>query len=199
MNAVNLEAAPGLDDSATEQRVGSLIKSMRLDRGLSVRTLASLAGFSPSFISQVEHGHVSPSISSLERLVDVLGESLGGFFQRLDDPSTTVVRADQRTHLDNGWSRARIAALGPTGPACSLESLLITLQPGGRSAANPSARPGDEFALVLRGRVILENNGHMVELNAGDAVTLPAGAVHQWQSACDEEAELLLVLGRPTR
>jgi quercetin dioxygenase-like cupin family protein/DNA-binding transcriptional regulator YiaG len=196
---VNLDSTTKVTTVSDEQRVGSLVKTLRADSGLSVRTLASLAGFSASFVSQVEHGHVSPSIASLERLVHVLGVSLGEFFQRLGDPSTTVVRANQRTQLESGWSRARIEGLGTPGPGCALEALLVTLRPGGRSAANSGARSADEFAFVLSGSLILEMNGQTLELGAGDAATLPAGILHRWKNAGDADAEFLVVSGRPAR
>jgi transcriptional regulator with XRE-family HTH domain len=48
-----------------------------MQRGLSLRSLATSAGFSPSFVSQVENGQTSPSIASLARLAHALGLGLG--------------------------------------------------------------------------------------------------------------------------
>jgi transcriptional regulator with XRE-family HTH domain len=53
--------------------VGEHIRQLRLGLGMSVRTLATKTGFSPSLISQVEHGQVTPSIGSLDRIAMVLG------------------------------------------------------------------------------------------------------------------------------
>src|SRR5262245_61101684 len=52
---------------------GERIRQLRLDVGLSIRRLATQTGFSPSLISQVEHGLVMPSIGSLERIAMALG------------------------------------------------------------------------------------------------------------------------------
>jgi len=60
--------------------VGERIRQLRLGLGLSVRTLATKTEVSPSLISQVEHGHVTPSIGSLERIAMALEVSLGTFF-----------------------------------------------------------------------------------------------------------------------
>jgi len=60
--------------------VGERIRQLRLGLGMSVRTLATKTGFSPSLISQVEHSQVAPSIGSLERLAIALEVSLGKFF-----------------------------------------------------------------------------------------------------------------------
>jgi len=47
---------------------------------MSLRSLASRTDFSPSFISQVENGVVSPSIASMEKIAGALGVTLGEFF-----------------------------------------------------------------------------------------------------------------------
>jgi len=47
---------------------------------MSLRSLATRTDFSPSFISQLENGQVSPSIHSMEKIANTLGVTLGAFF-----------------------------------------------------------------------------------------------------------------------
>jgi transcriptional regulator with XRE-family HTH domain len=57
--------------------VGECIRQLRLSIGMLARALAAKTGFSPSLISQVEHGQVMPSIGSLEHIAMALGGTLG--------------------------------------------------------------------------------------------------------------------------
>src|SRR5215211_7123591 len=141
------------ETASSEQQVGDHLRDVRTQQGFSVRALAARAGCSPSFISQVEHGQASPSISSLERLVQALGMTLGDFFRVSAPPA--VVRAHERTALVTSRSGAEIEALAPTGAGHALEPLLITLEPGGQSGSQPYAPGGDEFAFVCEGEVQL--------------------------------------------
>jgi transcriptional regulator with XRE-family HTH domain len=59
------------------QGLGELLRQLRTERSLSVRTLATRAGFSPSFVSQIELNQASPSIASLERLAAALRVTSG--------------------------------------------------------------------------------------------------------------------------
>lgn len=60
-------------NSTREQvQVAEQFRQFRTAQGWSVRAPAAQSGFSPSFISPVENGQVSPSISSLERIAPVL-------------------------------------------------------------------------------------------------------------------------------
>ena len=66
-----------------QQAVGDLVRRLREQRGLTLRALAAATDFSPSFISQLENGLVSPSIDSMERIANTLGVTLGEFFASL--------------------------------------------------------------------------------------------------------------------
>jgi transcriptional regulator with XRE-family HTH domain len=55
---------------------GELVARLRQRHGLSQRALAVRASTSQAWISRVERGEVSPSVYSLERLLQVMGEQL---------------------------------------------------------------------------------------------------------------------------
>jgi transcriptional regulator with XRE-family HTH domain len=176
--------------------VGERLRQLRTQRGLSVRTLAAKAGFSPSFISQVEHDQVSPSIASLQRIAAVLGVTLGGFFTESTFSPVTVVRAADRQELVSSWSQAIIEALGPAGGMRVLEPIMISLAPGGRSGTRLHAVLGEQFALVCDGEVMLTLSDTTYALRPGDAVSIAAETPHQWKNPAAESARVLIVSAR---
>ena len=64
---------PGFD-------VGGRLRQLRLARGLSQRELARRAGVTNSTVSLIEQNSVSPSVSSLKKLLDALPVSISTFF-----------------------------------------------------------------------------------------------------------------------
>jgi transcriptional regulator with XRE-family HTH domain len=182
--------------TTSQLHVGERLRQLRTQRDLSVRALAAKAGFSPSFISQVEHDQVSPSIASLERIAAVLGITLGGFFTESPFSPVAVVRVADRQELVSSWSQATLEALGPAGGTQALEPIMITLAPGGRSGARLHAALGEQFALVCNGEVTLTLPDHTYALRQGDAVSLAAVMPHQWQNPGAEPARVLLVTAR---
>jgi transcriptional regulator with XRE-family HTH domain len=182
--------------TATQIHVGERLQQLRKGCGLSVRTLAARAGFSPSFISQMEHDQVSPSIASLERIAAVLGVTLGGFFTEAAFSPVAVVRVADRQELVSLWSRASIEALGPASGTGALEPMMITLEPGGRSGTRLHAALGEQFALVCEGEVTLTLADHTYALRQGDAVSITADTLHQWQNPGAGPARVLLVTAR---
>jgi transcriptional regulator with XRE-family HTH domain len=182
--------------STSHIHVGERLRQLRTGCGLSVRTLAAKAGCSPGFISQVEHGQVSPSINSLERLAVTLGVTLGGFFTEPVPRSATVVRVTERQELTSTWSRATIEALGPTGGMRMLEPILITLMPEGRSGTRLHASQREQFALVYDGEVTLTLCECTYTLRPGDAVSLAAEIPHLWENTGSGLTRVLIVSAR---
>jgi XRE family transcriptional regulator, regulator of sulfur utilization len=180
--------------ASSEQQVGDHLRDVRTRHGFSVRALAARAGCSPSFISQVEHGQASPSIASLERLVQALGMTLGDFFRANTPPA--LVRSYERATLTDSKSGAQIEALTPAGARHALEPLLITLEPGGQSGSQPHARGGDEFAFVCEGDVQLTLGEAAHHLTRGDAATYSGETPHRWQNIGRDPARIVVVSAR---
>ncbi len=168
---------------------------------MSVRTLARQTGFSPSFMSQVEHGQASPSISSMEKIAAALGATLSEFFAAAaGGQGGLIVRVSNRQAVSSGWSHAEIEGLSAPGPTAGLEAILITLRPGGRSGKHPYAHPREEFAFVLQGEVVLTLGPEEHRLRRGDSAKILPGELRLWHNAARAPVRILIVaspVGRP--
>lgn len=184
-------------DTTIVQQVGAHIRTLRSSRGLSVRTLASMTGFSPSFISQVELGHASPSIDSLDRIAAALAIDLGAFFQQMPGTQPNVMHASTRQVLQSDWSLASIEPLTMAYDGQQLEATLVTFAPGGRSGSAPHIHHEEELAMVVSGKILLEMKDVQHALGPDDAVTIPADTPHRWTNTNDQDAKVLMVSARP--
>lgn len=182
-----------------EQRLGPELKRLREEAGISLRTLADRAGFSPSFISQLENGQVSPSIASLEQIAATLNVTLADFFATPQTSEVVVVRADARPSFRSSWSRARIASLIPAGKGQPLEAMMVTIEAGGSSGKQASGVASDQFAVVFSGQPTLTLADDTLELDLGDAVLIRAKTPHRWQNRQRTPAQVLLVSPRGAR
>ncbi|MCA1669020.1 MAG: helix-turn-helix domain-containing protein [Thermomicrobia bacterium] len=175
-----------------QAKLGAQLRALRLQRGISVRTLATRTGFSPSFISQVESETVSPSIASLERIARELGVTLGELFAAIEATPRTVVRRAERAAYESAWSRSTLTMLADAAPGRKLSAFEVTVAPGGASGrAIPSER--EALALVLAGSLVLSTAAGPIELHAGDAAYLVEGVPLAWENHGAEPARLLVV------
>jgi transcriptional regulator with XRE-family HTH domain len=180
-----------------EARIGMEVRRFREKLGMSVRAFADHCGFSPSFISQLENGHVSPSIASLGKIAAALNVTLIDLFARSIDNPVTVVRSNERAAFRSSWSRAEIAAL--TSGIGMLEALIVTLDPGGESGKHPSSVPHDQFAIVFSGLFQLTLGQETMTLRRGDAVQIVARSPHRWHNPSRRPAQVVLVSVRGGR
>jgi quercetin dioxygenase-like cupin family protein/DNA-binding XRE family transcriptional regulator len=172
--------------------VGEHVRRARLQMGMTLRMLARQAGFSPSFMSQVENGQVSPSISSMEKIASAVGLTLGEFFAGVTGgEGGLIVRVADRQALSSQWSDAEIEVL--SAPRARFEVLLITLRPGGRSGKHPYAHSSEEFAFVVQGELRLTLGPDEHRLRRGDAATILAGELRLWRNSTRAPARILIV------
>jgi transcriptional regulator with XRE-family HTH domain len=176
-----------------QEAVGAWVRRLRTEQRMSLRALAARTDFSPSFISQVENGVVSPSIASMEKIANSLGVTLGEFFAAAaEGEGGLIVRVADRLQMSSLWSQGRIEALGPfTGRR--LEPVLITLDSGGRSGKHPYAHDAEEFAYVLEGEPTLTLGPEEHRLRPGDAVTIRAQELRRWENRAAAVARILIV------
>ena len=62
--------------SPVRQRVGPTLKSLRMQKRMSLHSLATIAGISPSHLSRIERGLTVPSYDVLDRIADAVGSDL---------------------------------------------------------------------------------------------------------------------------
>lgn len=73
--------------STIARRFGRVIRECREQRGLSQEALAELAGLSRSFLGEIERGAAVPSIETLQKLADALGEKLSFMVEKYEQSS----------------------------------------------------------------------------------------------------------------
>src|SRR5262245_54043690 len=91
--------------------VGAHLKAVRMLHGLSQRELAKRAGVTNGLISLIEQNRVSPSVSSLKKVLDGIPLSLADFFtlETVAEPEV-FFPSDQLTNLGNDDVSLRLVA-----------------------------------------------------------------------------------------
>jgi XRE family transcriptional regulator, regulator of sulfur utilization len=175
------------------ENLGQALRRLRESRHISLKTLADQTGFSSSFLSQVENGQASPSISSMERIATALGVTLGQFFQRAEASQGSLVRRGDRARLNLDWSSAEIESAGALEQGSQLYAFLVKLKVGGLSGKHARPSLNDEFAFVNYGEVILTMGEKDQLLEAGDSAVIPAGIIRRWRNESQQPVQILIV------
>lgn len=179
------------------QEIGGLIRALRQERGLSLRELSRLTGFSISFLSLVERGRSSLALTSLQKVAAALGTSAASFFPDVgpvrDASVPHVVRArNGGSHLSTGSQRTYKLLTG-RGFTHVLEPVLVTVEPS-ETIEEPYAHEGEEFAYVLSGELLFIIDGAHHRLGAGDSIHFESTTLHSIHNDTDEPVQAVWVL-----
>jgi len=157
--------------------LGRRIRKLRRAQGMSLSGLADVIGVTPSAVSQIERDMVDPSLRTLRAIASALETPLSLIFA--DTPSQDiVVRKDERIPFPPKGGRAGHYELVSPGGDRDLEMVLVSMDPGERSADVPLPHDGDECLLVLQGKAEVTVAGSSYLLSEGDSIYIEKGLPH---------------------
>ena len=178
--------------------VGKAIRTLRKEKGLSLRELSRLAGLSTSFLSMVERGRSSLALTSLNNVAKALDTDLADLFVserkvRVSHPLPHVSRAEEDGRLSIASSQRVYRVLSPRAPGLVFEPLLVTVRPDS-DLEEPYSHEGEEFAYVIEGELVFTIQGEEYRLGPGDSIHLLSTVPHAIRNDTDEPAKILWVL-----
>lgn len=175
--------------------IGNNLKALREKTQLSLRDLGEKTGLSASFLSQIEAGQVSPSLASLENIANALNVSITYFFDDQTRPDSVVMRKKERKRIYSQGSKAIIQPLANALNKKKIEPFLLTLEVGGESGEKPySSHHGEEFGIVLQGKVRFALEDKEYVLADGDSLYFNSKRPHKWENIGKKEAIIILVI-----
>lgn len=158
-------------------KIGEKIKRLRLSRGFTQEELAERADLTKGFISLLERDKTSPSIATLEQLLDVLGVSLRQFFSE-EKTSKVVFTKKDRVPLYDEPEGVKTQLLIPGVEDKEIDPRLVVLKPGS-STFPEDYHEGEEFGFVIDGNIELWLDETRYKVKAGECFYYKADHRHQ--------------------
>lgn len=172
--------------------IGTALKSLRQQRGLTQKQLAARTELSAGFISQLENDTATPSLQTLAEILDCLESDMGSFFRDAAREQIVFRAGDMQ---EEKGDMATVTHLVPAAGR-RMQPIRVLLPPGGHSRLE-APHPGEEFALLLRGRVELTAGSRHEQLQPGDAFYFDSDVAHYVQNTAEDPAELVWVTAPP--
>ena len=158
-----------------ETDLGARVRSLRRERGLTLKGLGRLAGLSHPFLSQVERGLARPSVGSVERIAAALDVSVAQLWSppRRGDAVRVVRHHEGRLDERRGASFRELPG-EPSAPTLREWS-------GGsrRWPAEPDVEHGEVAVYVARGAVEVDLDGTVQALDEGDTLRFDGTIPHR--------------------
>jgi transcriptional regulator with XRE-family HTH domain len=190
-----------LDDAVEIYEVlGNRVRQTRTARGITLEQLATLTGFTTSYLSKIENRRKVPPIATLARIARALEVDIAYFFEgerATEDETVSVVRANERQPVIRGGTTFGYdyEGLAHTKRNKHMEPFVFTF-PSSISKDVSFEHEGEEFVFVLSGRVKFEAGGRSWVLQAGDSLYMDSSIPHRGHSI-GGEAKALVIIFQP--
>jgi transcriptional regulator with XRE-family HTH domain len=177
--------------------VGARLRGVRTIYGLSQRELARRAGVTNGTISLIEQNRVSPSVSSLKKVLDGVPMSLAEFFTLEASPAQGVFYgADELLETGNAEVSLRLVAAQRAGRQLSV--VHERYAPGARCPRDNPPCAGEQSGVIVRGQLEVQVGGSTRVLGPGEAYYFSSSLPHRFRNPGRETCELVSARTAPT-
>ena len=198
VDAAPLEAVPNERSQAVHDReaLGARLRVTRRRQRMTLREVATRAGISESFLSQVERGLAGASVATLQRVSSALGVMVADLFEPDQVLRPRVVRHERRSMMNFGGARNYLLTPRPLG---NIEVFWTELDPDQSTSETPFTHgDSEEVVVVAAGEVDVTVAGVPYHLRTGDSITYSSAVPHTCRNNGAVVAEVLFVVSPPS-
>jgi transcriptional regulator with XRE-family HTH domain len=176
--------------------LGLQIRKKREQMGITLTKAAKEMNISPSLLSQIERGIVSPSISTLRTIADYLSTSIGILLNEvISRENAVIVREDNKRHSIIHGKGVKFHILSPSNS--NLEFMYDEYEVNSSTGEKLYRHEGEECAFVLEGKLEINLNGKKFILNEGDFIWFLSTIPHQIINLSDKKSLAIWVDSPP--
>jgi transcriptional regulator with XRE-family HTH domain len=178
-----------------DRDIGTRLKALRTQAGLSLNDLATRSGVSRGMIARIERAESSATAALLGKLCAALDVTLSAVVGLSDRPPERLTRfADQPTWRDpeTGYRRRHASALNA---ASGVEVIVVDLPPGARVPYSPWGRRAyTQQLLMLEGRISVHIDLKQFDLAAGDCLDFDVMRAVAFENPHDVVAKYIVIV-----
>ncbi len=177
--------------------VGTRIRQLREERGISIENLSSLTGFEVSRLTDIESGKEKPQLGMVMKLSKALDSAVGRLVSGMGTKLFSITKKTDRKQIARSASKTgkknvySYMSLAPEVQGRHMEALIVQLERTEDSEI--SVHNGEEFVYVLEGVANLTIAKENHDLEPGDSAYYLSTTPHHL-TAKTEKATILAVL-----
>lgn len=153
------------------------LKTLRMERNLSLGQLAELSGISKVMLSQIEKGDTNPTINTLWKIANGLKVSYTSLLEQKEHDTYVIRKKDIEAQLTEE-GHYRVYCYYTSTPYRNFELFQIELDEGYSYKSVGHSEKSQEYIMVLEGELTLEVNNETYKLTPDDSISFSASSQH---------------------
>lgn len=176
--------------------IGEKLLNLRKENHLTQEELGDRCELTKGYISQLERNLTSPSISTLQDILECLGTDLNHFFAERENEQI-VFRKEDMFVKEEEFQKLKITWLITNAQKNHMEPIKIDLDIQG-FYGDDFPHEGEEFGYVLTGKIEVKVGHSLYRAGKGDAFYYKASEMHGIYNIGQKKASVLLISSPPS-
>ena len=187
-----------IDRILSGYELGRKLRQLRLRKKIALADLGRHTGLSPSMLSQLENGKLTPTLPTLARIAMVFDVGLEHFFgDKRAQKQFAIVRAGERMRFPERPDAPSPAyffeCLAFAAQGKGMQAYLADFPRNGARTWGEHFHEGSEFLYVTEGALSIQFQGTEHELRAGDSLYMDSSEPHAYRGVGKHGAKAVVV------
>ena len=180
------------------KEIAEKLRTYRLANRMTLKELASKAGCTDAYLSQLERGRANPSIMTLKKIASALRVKVVDFFLEPETEENDVVcKEGERVNIRFKRGDAKIQMLVRNIQNKRMQPFYTTIEAGGGSKG-PYSHIGEEFGIVRQGELEVNSGGKPYRVKKNESFYFSSQGLHSWSNPGKKKAIVIWVVSPPT-
>ncbi|MBL7069344.1 MAG: helix-turn-helix transcriptional regulator [Candidatus Omnitrophica bacterium] len=181
-------------------KIGSMIRQLRQDVGLTLEELSKKSGIALATLSRIENEKMTGTLDSHMMICKALGITLARLYSGIDDKAKDVDVKKDKEHTEVFVHKKKFIAEILTSKVLDKKMMptLIKIEPDGETDKNENKLGSEKFIFVLQGEIEAKIDEEKHNLVVGDSIYFNASLPHNFKNIGAEEVQFICVEAPPS-
>lgn len=174
--------------------IGKKIKSLRIEKNYTLRTLGEKTGYSIGFLSQLERGLTTIAVDALQKLAEAFEVELSTFFVAPQKSNRLIMKSYEREVLSRNENKFVDYALSNDSSDKTMFPRFVEIFPCFEEEIIENyGHSGEEFIYVLEGILSVYIDNDRNDLYPGDSLHMKSTRQHNWKNHTNKVVKIMTV------
>jgi transcriptional regulator with XRE-family HTH domain len=175
-------------------QLGNRLSSLRKRKNMTLDDLSAKSGVSKSILSQIERDLSNPTVTTISRISDALGEKLSDFFLKIEAGEVNYIESLKETpSITSKDGLCELNILGAGETVNWLQWYLLEMKPKGVLDSKSHGPKTFENLTVIDGQIEVICGTSKEKLSKGDTFRFQSNKEHSIKNISKQKTQVLMV------
>ena len=175
-------------------QLGNRLSSLRKRKKMTLDDLSAKSGVSKSILSQIERDLSNPTVTTISRIAEALGEKLSDFFSKIEVEEESFIESSKETpSITSKDGLCELNILGAGETVNWLQWYILEMKPKGILDSGSHGPKTFENLTVIEGQIEVSFGESKEKLSKGDTFRFQSNRDHTLKNISKQKAQVLMV------